>query len=74
MDWRDVARERGIPVWRWCMAWWRDSAGQWHEPLPVIHVDSATRVPAIDDPDTQPAYLRRLAVRLGCPEGVAEEG
>lgn len=28
----------------------------------------------LSDPDTQAAYLRRLALRLGCPEEVAGEG
>lgn len=29
---------------------------------------------ALDHPDTQAAYLRRLAIRLGCPEEVANAG
>jgi hypothetical protein len=31
-------------------------------------------IPDLSDPDTQPGYLRRLAIELGCPEEVAAEG
>lgn len=40
----------------------------------VCEVDVDPFVLALDNPDTQAAYLRRLALRLGCPEEVAGEG
>lgn len=40
----------------------------------VCEVDVDPFVLALDHPDTQAAYLRRLAIRLGCPEEVASAG
>lgn len=50
---------RGIPVWPQALT--RRIAG-------------LADVLALDNADTQAAYLRRLAVALGCPEEAAGEG
>ena len=99
MDWRDVLRERGVPVWRGasvvevtsgatflCVQEPDEEGGFNTAPDPVEYGYEGKRLAGsgyvglgdvvvnLSDPDTQPAYLRRLAVRLGCPEGVAQEG
>lgn len=47
-------------------------------PLGVVgHADQASLqslIPDLTDPDTQAAYLRRLAMALGCPKDVAGMG
>ena len=89
MDWRDVLRERGVPVWVGARvqcgadrASWGTVVDTGDNVVTVRHWATRSEVEAekhdcllfLDDPDTQPAYLRRLAVRLGCPEEVVQEG
>lgn len=88
MNWQDVVRKHNIPVWvgaRVCgvgplsPAGWvvrLDATGGevfgnggvvWAAPMSWFRLDLA-------HPETRAGYLYRLAVRLGCPEGVAAEG
>lgn len=86
MSWPDYAR--GIPLWHGAAFYtlndtyaaalctgWRRLAGKGR----CVVSDTAVYpekecFPALDKPDTQAAYLRRLAIRLGCPEDAAEAG
>jgi hypothetical protein len=58
-----AVRERHEGVW---VVGWLE--GEWSDR------EAASLVPDLSDPDTQAAYLRRLAIMLGCPEEVAGEG
>jgi hypothetical protein len=88
MDWRDVARERGIPVWAGALFVAKDgrrlrctdfTEAHPYRPEAVVwsaqtEHDPADCALALDDPDTQPAYLRRLAVRWGAPPSIVAGG
>lgn len=86
-DWKDEAR--GIPVWVGAAIGrvghgYVGTAYQVGTVLVYVmcHKDAAgvrldwrdEAYPDLSDPDTQAAYLRRLAIRLGCPEEVANAG
>lgn len=78
MTWQEAAR--GITPWKPARLWWMGSA-----PLPpgvVLYYgiadlgadDLAQCVVDLADPDTRVAFNRRLALRLGAPPEVVEEG
>ena len=75
-DWKDEAR--GIPVWVGAFAY---AGADGPELVEEGDVESelyrryaSECLPALDNHDTQAAFLRRLALRLGCPEEVASAG
>lgn len=85
-DWKDEAAN--LPLWPGCTYYTGESPGDFDEvaQMPTLAASPATfscdgmypgdplSCPALDHPDTQAAYLRRLAIRLGCPEEVANAG
>lgn len=82
MTWRDEAK--GLPVWEGALFYDDDSGFK----RVCTSVDTqyvyfngdecmsraSVCTPALDNPDTFAAFLRRLAIRLGCPEEVAAGG
>lgn len=86
MTWQEAAK--GIPVWEGCLATdgdgdnWRilETGGRFYVARirhprcgNVCEGRPIDLVPDLTDPDTRAAYIRRLAVALGCPEEVADQ-
>lgn len=82
MTWRTEAK--GLPVWEGALFYDGDDeftqvcAGV-DDNRVIAGGDSwdsqpSRCTPALDNPDTFAAFLRRLAIRLGCPEEMAGEG
>lgn len=82
MTWRDEAK--GLPVWPGALFYDGDDHftsvcsstgdGCVKSNGDEVHALAARCIPALDNPDTFAAFLRRLAIRLGCPEDVAAGG
>lgn len=82
-DWKSEARN--LPTWPGAFAYFPasevaelvvDAGDGWAFNDSVYETRTRAELVALalDHPDTQAAYLRRLAIRLGCPEEVAGEG
>lgn len=81
-SWKEEAR--GLPVWAGALVYDEDSAAVVVDEVAdngdalidgcTCSIALARCVLALDNPDTCAAFVRRLAVRLGCPEEIAEIG